>query len=477
MSTTSNGNFVHENLKPKLSSEYLVRQDRIEVDSERIQLKYEGIFYPVLNFSSFGISIRSEIDFNKNNLYTFDLYVDAIKVTQITSQFVRSGKNEFGDYCAFSLDSTAIDIETVNLVKSTNNILGEMKLIHESNTRIDDKFKVMTFELKYLVDNLEGKINVLESEIKGNDAKINYEKEQIIATLLSQALSESFNSYYKEMENIFANKDSDFQKKHFDFFRTILGEKLYKAPYAHRTYFKPKGYAGDYEMMNIMYSGNILGDSLFAKCLHRYFIDEPASIAVKNREQYLRRKIKAEYARCMKSKGTLKIISIASGPAMEIQNLLLDDTLNFEKIEINLLDQDLEALKHAQFKILSIAKKLNIKINLKLHNLAIKNVIGRGLPSQDYDLIYSAGLFDYFTDPVASYAAEKLYTSLDNSGLAIIGNFGIYNPNRFGMDMVLDWNLIYRSEDDLEKLFKRYCNEFSIESEEKGINLFANLRK
>lgn len=477
MSTSSNGNFVHENLNSKLASAYLVRQDRIEVDSDRIRLKHEDAFYPVLNFSSFGVSIKSDFNFEKNKSHVFDLYVDSIKVTQITGQLVRKDKNELGDFSAFSLDNTSIDIDTVNLVKSTNNILAETKASFEQIQSIDDKFKLMTFQLKHLVDNLENKINALEAETIGADAKANHEKEQIIAGLLSQSLSQGFNSYYAEMETVFANKDADFQKKHFEFFRNILGEKLYKAPYAHRTYFKPKGYAGDYEMMNIMYSNKILGDSLFAKCLHKYFIDEPASIAVKNREQYLRRKIKAEYNRCIQSKGKLKIISIASGPAMEIQNLLTDDTINFDKIEFNLLDQDLDALKHAQFKILSIAKKLNKKVDLKLHNLAIKNVIGRGLPSQDFDLIYSAGLFDYFTDPVASFAAEKLYSSLANGGLAIIGNFGVYNPNRFGMDLVLDWNLIYRSETDLEKLFKKYCNEFHVESEEKGINLFANLRK
>lgn len=477
MSTTSNGNFVHENLNSKLTSNYLVRQDRVETDSDRIKIKHEDNYFVVINFSSFGLSIKTDYNFIKNNLYQFDLYVDSVKVTQLNAQLVRKDKNELGEYAAFSLDNTTIDLETINLVKSTNDILSELNATHESIHKIDEKFRSMTYQLKHLVDILETKINVLENELSGIDSKSNYEQEQIIATLLSQALSTSFNAYYQKMENIFVGKDENFQKIHFEFFRNILGEKLYKAPYANRTYMKPKGYAGDYEMMNIMYSSQVMGTSLFAKCLHKYFIDEPASVAVKNREQYLRRKITSEYTRCIENNKIFKLISIASGPAMEIQNLLNNDNIDFSKIEINLLDQDLDALKHAQFKIVSIAKKLNKKINLKLHNLAIKNVIARGLPTNNYDLIYSAGLFDYFTDPVASYAAEKLYSCLNQDGLAIIGNFGVNNPNRFGMDLVLDWNLIYRSEADLEKLFKKYCNSFNVESEEKGINLFANMRK
>ncbi|AGH96267.1 hypothetical protein [Pseudobdellovibrio exovorus] len=472
-----NGNFVHEELNPKLKSEYLVRQDRVIVDSERVKVHFEGNFYPVLNFSSFGISVKSDIEFVKEQSYDFDLYVDHIKLMKLTAHFVRADENDLGKYSAFSMAETIIDIDTIALVKNVNSLLSDTITQQQNLSQIDEQFKLMTYELRHLVDSLEVKINELQPDAGSADARAVFGKEEVIASLLSNALSEGFNSVYAKMESVFKGKSTDFKKTHFDFFRQMLGEKLYKAPYAHRTFYKPKGYAGDYEMMNIMYSNQIRGESLFAKCLHRYFIDEPASIAVKNREQYLRRKIKEEYKSAIARNGKFKLISIASGPAMEIQNLLQDDSIDFNKVEIHLLDQDLDALKHAQFKILSISKNLNKHVNLKLHNLAIKNVIARGLPTNDFDLIYSAGLFDYFTDPVASFAADQLVKSLDDGGLAIIGNFGIENPNRFGMDMVLDWNLIYRSEEDLHGLFAQHCRTMTVESEEKGINLFANLRK
>lgn len=472
-----NGNFVHEALNSKLSSEYLVRQDRVIVDSERVKVKHGENSYSVLNFSSFGISVKTDEAFSKGNKYEFDLFVDNTKVVRISAQFVRSDVNDMGQYSAFSLEDTVIDVDTVSLVKSVNSLIDDTLSEQARISEINNEFKLMTFQLRHLVDILEAKINELQPDIANADAKTISGKEDVIAGLMSAALSEGFNSVYQQMETVFVGKTAEFKKTHFDFFRQMLGEKLYKAPYAHRTFYKPKGYAGDYEMMNIMYGNQIRGESLFAKCLHRYFIDEPASVAVKNREQYLRRKIKDEYQLAIGKHGHFKLMSVASGPAMEIQNLLHDESIDFSKVEIHLLDQDLDALKHAQFKILSIAKNLNKKVSLKLHNLAIKNVIARGLPVQDLDIVYSAGLFDYFTDPVASYAGERLVKSLKGGGLAIIGNFGINNPNRFGMDLVLDWNLIYRSEEDLLNIFGKHCNGFSVESEEKGINLFANLRK
>lgn len=472
-----NGNFVHEELNSKLKSDYLVRQDRVVVDCERVKIQFQEKFYTVLNFSSFGMSVKTELSFNKNEIYDFDLYVDQIKLMKVSARFVRADKNDLGSYSAFSMQDTVIDIETVSLVKSVNSLVTDVTEAQTNLEQINNDFKLMTYQLRHLVDTLETRINELQPDLVSVDAKSIFAKEEVIAGLLSNALSQGFNSVYKKMEDIFQGKSTEFRKAHFDFFRQMLGEKLYKAPYAHRTYYKPKGYAGDYEMMNIMYSNQIRGESLFAKCLHRYFIDEPASIAVKNREQYLRRKIKEEYHAAIARNGRFKLISIASGPAMEIQNLLHDESIDFEKVEINLLDQDLDALKHAQFKIVSIAKNLNKSVNLKLHNLAIKNVIVRGLPANDYDIIYSAGLFDYFTDPVASYAADQLVRSVNEYGVVIIGNFGIDNPNRFGMDMVLDWNLIYRSTEDLHNLFERHCKTMTVESEEKGINLFANLRK
>ncbi len=75
------------------------------------------------------------------------------------------------------------------------------------------------------------------------------------------------------------------------FAREQVGYLVYGAPFANRAYYKPRGYAGDYEMMNHLYRDELVGKTLFDQCMHKYFIDEPAGAAVKNRGQYLFEKI------------------------------------------------------------------------------------------------------------------------------------------------------------------------------------------
>src|SRR5207253_6912500 len=106
-----------------------------------------------------------------------------------------------------------------------------------------------------------------------------------------------------------------------DFIREQLGPYIYGAPFAARAYYKPRGYAGDYEMMNHLYRSEVTGKTLFDQCVHKYFVDEPAGVAVKNRGYYLVEKL-TQIFRAHPAHEPLKIISIASGPAVEQQLFL-----------------------------------------------------------------------------------------------------------------------------------------------------------
>ena len=67
----------------------------------------------------------------------------------------------------------------------------------------------------------------------------------------------------------------------------------------------------------------------------------------------------------------------------------------------------------------------------------------------DFHFIYSMGLFDYFTAPVATSVLEKLYGVLKPGGEIAIGNFHTQNPTRMFMEYWLDWVLYYRTEEEL----------------------------
>ena len=95
-------------------------------------------------------------------------------------------------------------------------------------------------------------------------------------------------------------------------------------------------------------------------------------------------------------------------------------------------------------------KKIKVKVDKELLKKELVEKIGK------YDLIYSAGLFDYFTLNVAKRLTTNLYNFLNPGGKLIIGNFShLINENKVYMDFVLEWFLFYRSKEEMLKFTEK----------------------
>jgi hypothetical protein len=245
------------------------------------------------------------------------------------------------------------------------------------------------------------------------------------------------------------------------------------SPVAARCFHKPLGYAGDFEMMNMIYRGESLGDTIFGRALSRVLLDCDGAQAVRNRAHYLVGKITAAATRSGPRRPA-RLLSVAAGPAMELQLILRKDPalLQAGRAEITLLDQDAGALRHAREQIESLAAQAGTEVTLRCINTSIRTVIAEGL-HDSYDLVYSAGLFDYLKDRTARAAGARLVDAVAPGGTAVIGNFGDADPSRPLIELVLDWPLHHRSASDLRRLFGDIGTGMTIEQETTGVNLFA----
>jgi hypothetical protein len=257
------------------------------------------------------------------------------------------------------------------------------------------------------------------------------------------------------------------------YFHDRFGALIDSSPFAARCFHKPLGYAGDFEMMNMVYRNESLGSTLFGRSLSRVVLDSHASRAVRHRAHYLAGKIKASAARGGPHRPA-RILSVAAGPAMELQMILASDPalLRAGHAEIALLDQDAGALRHARGQIEALAAQAGTEVTLRCLNTSIRTVIAEGLHGS-YDLIYSAGLFDYLTHRTARAAGARLVDALAPGGHALIGNFAVANPTRPLMELILDWPLHHRSDSDLHQLFGDMGAGMTVEREATGVNLFA----
>lgn len=453
----------------------VVRQDRKNVEDLDCYLEIGSTKHKITNISSFGILVRSTTKFDPS---TFEgtLTLNNIELGTLRLKLIRNQQqdNEDAIYAAFEVVGEPISIERIIAIEDSIKIISMNESYQSSTKRIPDTFARKVYEIKDWLESLQSGINSLESDLDKNEinSKITYEQTII------QVMGDYFNSIMpiknNDLSGLIRDFNSEVIKNCYEFFRDKLKALIYQAPFSNRVYSKPLGYAGDYEMMNIIYRSEPEGASLFAKCLHQYWVQQPAAQAVRNRADYIVGKIK-ENIKNRDSK-SISVLSVACGPAKEWQNILRDNELVGCKFFVELLDQDEEALKHAQRKIKEQQLSSSVEAEFEYTKKAIKNILVRGLEKK-YDLIYSAGLFDYFSDPVAQLAALKLYDALNPGGKLIIGNFNVSNPNSLVMDLALDWHLIYRSEDDMHKLFERTGGEIQVETEKLNINLFCVITK
>lgn len=208
-------------------------------------------------------------------------------------------------------------------------------------------------------------------------------------------------------------------------------------PFTERAYRKPRGYAGDAVMLDYVYSGrppsgiHPTGQGIF-RCTTR----GPMALAV-----LYRRSLLSAYINDVVSRNpAARILSVASGHCRELEGTLAMSSM-FQG-EVITFDQDpasCEEVRRAYPK------------GVKAVEGNVKRLIG-GLALGDFDLIYSAGLYDYLPDKFAQRLTETLKGMLRPRGRLVIGNFASSSYSRGYLDLVMDWHLTYRNTAELVQL-------------------------
>lgn len=242
-----------------------------------------------------------------------------------------------------------------------------------------------------------------------------------------------------------------------------------------RCYAKPRGYAGDFMTIEWFYQNSPDGVGRLGPVLDRCFLNAPAARAVRNRRGLLGEHIRAALDQ---AKGqTARITSMACGPAAEVFDVFesLEDR---SKLRATLIDIDLQALAFVSDRCERL--KLRRQVDLFNGNLVYLATGRQKLDLRDQDLVYSIGLIDYFNDKFVVALLDYVYTLLRPGGKVVLGNFRVDNPDKALMDYILDWKLIHRSEEDMNRLyqasrFARPCT--AIRTEPAGVNLFAECIK
>lgn len=223
---------------------------------------------------------------------------------------------------------------------------------------------------------------------------------------------------------------------------------------------KPFGYAGDFSIIDRIYTHDTSEEY---RRWDDYSLSSSAAQAVRNRKKYFKDSVSR------KLRDGFKLLNVASGPARDLYELYHENS-QFD-LRTTCVEMDKAAIEHA--------KQLNSNYLDKIEFIN-KNIF-RYDSQEKFDLIWSAGLFDYFDDKAFVLLLKRFSGWLNPGGEIIIGNFNEnHNPNRVYMELFGDWQLNHRTEEQLIQLaisagFDR--EDIFIGQEPENVNLFLHLKK
>ena len=230
----------------------------------------------------------------------------------------------------------------------------------------------------------------------------------------------------------------------------VLTPEFCAGPMWHRSYFKPAGYPGDFEIMNYVYDWQREGEGVYAQLLHRIGLEVAECIATR---MHVVRKIIADVVRARANGKPARVMSLGCGSAREIQLFLEDGAAPDAPVEFTLVDQEQAALAYAYEKSYprTLAEKPGATV--RALNVSFTEVLRGGQWLDEIgpqDLIYSVGLIDYLADKRAKALAHRLFDRLAPGGLLIIGNMNeVELSNLWPMEFLTDWHLFYRTDRDM----------------------------
>ena len=242
-----------------------------------------------------------------------------------------------------------------------------------------------------------------------------------------------------------------------------------------RAFRKPGNLASDSYITELLSQNEPEGDGHLGIYLDRWIRSLPTCMALKNRGGIITETIK-QLAENWTANDPMPVTSLASGSASEILDLYFQTSPpNVRVTCIDLNHQDLSSAANMAHKWDFRHHLSFIQDNLFLLSEGYSHI---DIPPQQ--MIYSVSMANYLRDRELIRILDWIYDRLLPNGMVIIGNFHSANPDRVVLEHILEWHSIYRSAEDLEKLFshsKFRSLPVSIQSDEYGVELFVVCNK
>jgi SAM-dependent methyltransferase len=210
-------------------------------------------------------------------------------------------------------------------------------------------------------------------------------------------------------------------------------------PITRRSVEKPRGYAGDAELLDLIYGAGDFADvdrqlTGIARDIYRYTYSSYCGRAVRFRRHLLAECIDRTSARTSNA----SIASIASGHFREIEWSAAFKHRRLGRVVA--FDQDEQSLTRVQADYGDMVTPICG---------SIRDLLTGKIDLGTFDLVYTAGLLDYLPDSSAKLLARRMFAMLHPGGQLLLANFKKHIRDAAYLDCFMQWRLIYRDEQDM----------------------------
>ncbi len=298
---------------------------------------------------------------------------------------------------------------------------------------------------------------------------------------IAEPLMQRARSYFDALEEVASSVVTELQSTHRVFAQTAIHPLILRAPFVYRTFAKPLGYAGDYQMVNQMLQDPRDGASTYFQIINALFLNAAVARAHRNRIDILTATLSelATGEGAAGDGGAVRILNVGCGPAVEIQRLIAEHPAP-GRLAFTLMDFSEETLAYTRDRIAEACARRGVQVEVELvhesvHNLLKRASGGRMKDERKFDFVYCAGLFDYLSDKVCMRLLQYFAARTRPGGGMLVTNVHRSNPEKNVMEHLLEWHLIYRDEADMRRLAPPRTTLGPVFTDETGVNVFMRL--
>lgn len=300
---------------------------------------------------------------------------------------------------------------------------------------------------------------------------------------IAQPLLAQGREYLLRFESEAAKVPAELESAHRWFAQSAIHPLVLRAPFVYRTFAKPLGYAGDYQMVNQILGDPREGPSTYFELVNFMFLQAGVAQAHRNRVDILLDRLKSLSAQALEQRRPMRVLNVGCGPAGELQRLVATAG-HVEHLDVTLMDFSDETLLYTSQRLMEVANEAGkdpLKVSLRhesVHQLLKRSSREQEVsPADQFDMIYCAGLFDYLADKACSRLIAYFERHLRPGGTLLVTNVHSNNPERHWMEHFMEWYLIYRDEAGIVELFPEGLPAVRTYTDATGVNLFAEAVK